>query len=197
MTSKDKIKFMVPGCGFITWYSNFPNHVKAKHRHIPEHRNIRQLWVCIVNAAGELQVPVQSTRLNAVQPLYADDEANDVDDEALTMRLYEEDALAIASVRLQIYIVRHLGGDPVAILGELRRRFSAETQHEDQVSAVEFDSNVPDDMSTEELAPSGTGSPATSGAAILSDVAGAEAVKEAVAAAKRGRRLGRMAKQLT
>ncbi|RHY16986.1 hypothetical protein DYB36_006647, partial [Aphanomyces astaci] len=70
-----------------------------------------------------------------------------------------------------------------------------ETQHEDQVSAVEIDSIVPDDMSTEELAPSGTVSPATSGAAISSDVVGAEAVKEA--AAKCGRRLGRMAKELT
>ncbi|RHZ04355.1 hypothetical protein DYB26_009324 [Aphanomyces astaci] len=187
MTSKDNIKCMVRGCGFITWYSNFPNHVKAKHRHIPEHRNIRQLWGCIVNAAGELQAPAQSSRLNAVQPLYPDEEANEVDDEALTMSLYQEDALAIASVRLQIYIVRHLGGDPVAILGELQRRFAAEAQHEDQASAVDMDSNLPDDMSTQELAPSGTGTPATSGAAMSSDVA----------AAKRGRRLGRMAKKLT
>ncbi|ETV63920.1 hypothetical protein H257_19147 [Aphanomyces astaci] len=144
-----------------------------------------------MNAARELQAPVQSSRLNAIQPLYADEEANEVDDEALIMRLYKEDALAVASVRLQIYIVRHLGGDPVAILGELRRRFAAEIQHhEDQVSAVEIHSNVHDDMSTEELAPSGTGTPETSGAAMLSDVAGVEAVKEAAAAAKPGRRLG-------
>ncbi|ETV78951.1 hypothetical protein H257_07738 [Aphanomyces astaci] len=136
MTSKDKIKCM--------------------HRHIPEHRNIRQLWGCIVNAAGELQAPVQSTRSTPSSP-------------------YMQKKKRMRSMTKTLTIHHAF--------------------HEDQVSAVEIDSIVPDDMSTEELAPSGTGSPATSGAAISSDVAGAEAVKEAVA--KRGRRLGRMAKQLT
>ncbi|ETV67424.1 hypothetical protein H257_16400 [Aphanomyces astaci] len=35
--------------------------MKAKHRHISEHRNIRQLWGCLVNAAGELQMPRTSS----------------------------------------------------------------------------------------------------------------------------------------
>ncbi|KAG9403668.1 hypothetical protein AC1031_005159 [Aphanomyces cochlioides] len=62
---------MVANCGAIIWYTNFPTHMKNRHKEIPENRHIRLMWGRLVLEDGSL-VPYTPPRRSAgVQSQYA------------------------------------------------------------------------------------------------------------------------------
>ncbi|ETV68363.1 hypothetical protein H257_15684 [Aphanomyces astaci] len=95
---------MMDECGFITPYTHFTSHVKAKHKHV---RNIGTY------------MPGPSTKCNDAKPMFDPPGTRSLinqENHDIAIQLAKNNAVGVGALRLLLFVYRKLGGNPNELL---------------------------------------------------------------------------------